>query len=158
MPLDSPGPVPVGFEIHWGLAQERRYRVKVTEVLARSVPHEVAGRRILRLDDHDAAAHLLLHHLQHYFDRRLKWALEQVLPGVTASFLTTLCVLGPLAFLDGDIGKVLYAVPVVLTLVLAVSLVEAFLILPGHLAHAQAHAGGKTGALQQAVERAVAHP
>ena len=59
----------------------------------------------------------------------------EVMPGVVSSFLTTLCVLGPLAFLDGDIGTVLGVIPVVLALVLAVSLVEAFCILPSHLGH-----------------------
>lgn len=65
----------------------------------------------------------------------------QVAPGVFASFLTTAAVFGPLAFLEGDIGKVLRVMPVVLVLVLAVSFVEAFLILPHHLAHAMRHAG-----------------
>ncbi len=62
----------------------------------------------------------------------------EVLPGVVSSFLTTLCVLGPLAFLDGDIGVVLGVIPVVLALVLIVSLVEAFWILPSHLGHSLA--------------------
>jgi len=73
--------------------------------------------------------------------RRGKRALEaavdgtrEVAPGVVASFLTTLAVFAPLAFLSGDIGKVMRVLPVVLLLVLAVSLVEAFLILPHHLA------------------------
>lgn len=76
IPLVSPGPVKVAFEIHWSLGQERRYRVDAQALIDRAVPLEVAGRRVLRLEDHDAAAHLLLHHVQHYFDRRLKWALD----------------------------------------------------------------------------------
>ncbi|HHK42442.1 MAG TPA: efflux RND transporter permease subunit, partial [Planctomycetaceae bacterium] len=60
---------------------------------------------------------------------------REVQGGVLASFVTTVCVLGPLAFLEGDIGKVLEVVPMTLILVLAVSLIEAFLILPAHLAH-----------------------
>ena len=60
----------------------------------------------------------------------------EVAPGVVASFLTTAVVFGPLAFLSGDIGKVLKVMPVVLILVLSVSLVEAFFILPNHLSHA----------------------
>ncbi|MCC7387473.1 MAG: efflux RND transporter permease subunit [Phycisphaerales bacterium] len=60
---------------------------------------------------------------------------REVLPGVVASFLTTVCVLGPLAFIAGDIGKVLRVVPIILILVLSVSLLEALLILPAHLAH-----------------------
>jgi len=55
--------------------------------------------------------------------------------GVIASFFTTVIIFGSLAFLKGDIGEVLRVVPIVMTLVLAVSLVEAFMILPRHLAH-----------------------
>jgi hypothetical protein len=76
IPLESPGPVGVAFEVHWGLGQEFRYRVPTEELLARALPLEVAGRQVLRLEPHDAVAHLLLHHVQHYFDRRLKWALD----------------------------------------------------------------------------------
>ncbi|HEX6851052.1 MAG TPA: nucleotidyltransferase family protein [Candidatus Polarisedimenticolaceae bacterium] len=76
MPLTSPGPVTVLLEIHWSLGQEQRYDIPVGEILARTVPQEIAGRPARRLDDHDAAAHLLLHHVQHYFDRRLKWAVD----------------------------------------------------------------------------------
>ena len=60
----------------------------------------------------------------------------QVGPGVIASFLTTAAIFGSLAFLKGDIGEILAVVPVVMLLVLCVSLVEAFLILPNHLSHA----------------------
>jgi len=59
---------------------------------------------------------------------------REVGPGVLSSFLTSIAVFGPLAFLEGDIGKVMKVIPVVLILVLAVSLIEAFLILPHHLA------------------------
>lgn len=76
VPVHAPGPISVDFEIHWNLVQERRYRVRVDELLERAVPLELAGRRALRLDDHDAVAHLLLHHVSHYFDRRLKWAVD----------------------------------------------------------------------------------
>lgn len=60
---------------------------------------------------------------------------KQVGAGVFSSFITTVCVLGPLATLEGDIGKVLRVVPMVLILVLVISLVEAFMILPAHLGH-----------------------
>jgi hypothetical protein len=76
LPMTSPGPIGVAFEVHWSLGQERRYLIPAEELLARAVPVEIAGRRVLRLDAHDAVAHLLIHHLQHYFDRRLKWVLE----------------------------------------------------------------------------------
>ncbi|MDV7105819.1 efflux RND transporter permease subunit [Vibrio sp. TH_r3] len=60
---------------------------------------------------------------------------KKVLPGVISSFLTTVCIFGSLLFLDGEMGAVLKAVPQVLILVLCLSLVEAFLILPNHLSH-----------------------
>ncbi|MGF1501563.1 MAG: efflux RND transporter permease subunit [Paracoccaceae bacterium] len=60
---------------------------------------------------------------------------REVAPGVVASFVTTAAVFGALAFLEGDLGEVLRVVPVVMLLVLAVSLVEAFLVLPAHLSH-----------------------
>lgn len=63
----------------------------------------------------------------------------EVKNGVIASFTTTICVFGPLAFLQGNMGKVLKVMPVVLIIVMAVSLMEAFWILPRHLAHSMAH-------------------
>ncbi|MEO1689187.1 MAG: efflux RND transporter permease subunit, partial [Pseudomonadota bacterium] len=60
---------------------------------------------------------------------------REVAPGVIASFVTTAAVFGALAFLDGNLGELLRVIPVVMLLVLAVSLAEAFLILPAHLAH-----------------------
>lgn len=76
MPLSSPDAVPVAWEIHWSLGQDVRYRIDADAVVDRAQPMTVAGRDVLRLDDHDAVAHLLLHHVQHYFDRRLKWVLD----------------------------------------------------------------------------------
>jgi multidrug efflux pump subunit AcrB len=61
---------------------------------------------------------------------------REVAAGVLSSFITTVCVLGPLAFIEGQIGRVLKVVPMMLILVLAVSLIEAFWILPAHLNHA----------------------
>ncbi len=72
----------------------------------------------------------------------LKAAIEgtrQVMPGVLSSFLTSVAVFAPLAFLSGNMGRVLQVIPVVLIAVLAVSLLEAFLILPHHLEHALKH-------------------
>ncbi|MEM6547466.1 MAG: efflux RND transporter permease subunit [Pseudomonadota bacterium] len=80
---------------------------------------------------------------------------REVAPGVLSSFLTTLCIFGSLAFLQGDIGQVLRVVPVVMLAVLVVSLVEAFLILPNHLGHALAAKGGGRGRVQRQVEAGV---
>ncbi|MBE9555472.1 MAG: efflux RND transporter permease subunit [Proteobacteria bacterium] len=60
---------------------------------------------------------------------------REVAPGVLASFLTTICVFGPLTLLSGDIGNVIKFVPIVLIMTLSASLVEAFLVLPNHLSH-----------------------
>ncbi|MDH3591189.1 MAG: efflux RND transporter permease subunit [Planctomycetota bacterium] len=60
---------------------------------------------------------------------------SEVKIGVFSSFLTTVCILGPLAFLSGQVGRTLEVVPIVLIVVLSVSLIEAFFILPAHLAH-----------------------
>ena len=60
---------------------------------------------------------------------------RQVAPGVVASFLTTVMIVGPLSFMTGNIGAVLKYIPIVLVIVLVVSLVEAFLILPHHMLH-----------------------
>lgn len=76
LPLASPGPVGVAFEIHWSLGQALRYRIDSAALFERALPLDIGGRSILRLDEHDAVAHLLLHHVQHYFDRRLKWVIE----------------------------------------------------------------------------------
>lgn len=64
---------------------------------------------------------------------------KEVGGGVLSSFLTTCCVLGPLMFLTGELGRILKVLPMMLLLVLATSMIEAFLILPAHLGHSLAH-------------------
>ncbi len=65
----------------------------------------------------------------------------EVMPGVLASFTTTLAIFLPLAFLTGELGTMLRAVPLVMLLTLSVSLVEAFFILPAHLKHTRFDSG-----------------
>ena len=60
---------------------------------------------------------------------------KEVSVGVLASLATTICVFGALFGVEGDVGKILRVIPIVLTIVLLVSMVEAFLILPNHLSH-----------------------
>jgi hypothetical protein len=76
LPMASPGPIVVEFEIHWNLAQEIRFRIDPDSLFRRAVDCEIAGRKILRLRDDDFVAHLLLHHFTHYFDRQFKWAVD----------------------------------------------------------------------------------
>lgn len=77
--------------------------------------------------------------------------ISEVSAGVFSSFLTTVCVLGPLSTLAGDLGKILKIVPMVLILVLAISLIEAFLILPAHLGHSL-HQGARESAFRKRFE------
>ncbi|MEO1525316.1 MAG: efflux RND transporter permease subunit [Planctomycetota bacterium] len=79
---------------------------------------------------------------------------QEVAGGVLSSFLTTCSVLGPLIFLNGEIGKILRVLPMMLLLVLATSLIEAFLILPAHLGHSLERAD-KTNAFRRACDRLV---
>lgn len=58
-----------------------------------------------------------------------------VMPGVLASFATTIAVFAPLAFLVGELGAVLEVVPLVLIAALAASLAQALWVLPHHLSH-----------------------
>ncbi len=61
---------------------------------------------------------------------------QEVTPGVLSSFLTTLAIFGAIPiFIKGEMGKVLWVMPVVLILALSISLIEAFCILPHHLHH-----------------------
>jgi len=82
---------------------------------------------------------------------------RQVLPGVLSSFLTTVVVFAPLSFLAGELGAVLEVLPVVLIAALAVSLIEAFWILPHHLkASVDTLRADTTSRFHQAFERAFA--
>ena len=81
---------------------------------------------------------------------------KQVFPSIFASFTTTACIFGSLAFLKGDIGSILSVVPVVMLFVLSVSLVEAFLILPNHLHHSLGHGHFSGAGVQQRVDGVLA--
>ena len=68
---------------------------------------------------------------------------RRMLPPVLASSLTTIAAFLPLMFIGGHIGNIMLAIPVVIICVIIASLIESFLILPGHLRHAFVHAHGK---------------
>lgn len=53
---------------------------------------------------------------------------------VLSSSLTTIAAFLPLALVDGIMGKIMFEIPTVIICMIIVSLVECFLILPGHLA------------------------
>lgn len=91
----------------------------------------------IMMDDAIVIAESIASHLDRgqSVDEAVYNGVRKVFPGVLSSFLTTVCIFGSLLFLEGEMGAVLRAVPQVLILVLCLSLVEAFLILPNHLSH-----------------------
>jgi len=60
---------------------------------------------------------------------------NQVLWPVVATVLTTIVAFLPLTFIQGQIGDLLGALPMVVACALSVSLVQALLILPSHMGH-----------------------
>ena len=58
---------------------------------------------------------------------------ERMLAPVLASSLTTIAAFLPLMLVSGIIGRILFDIPLVVACVIVASLVECFLILPGHL-------------------------
>jgi len=61
---------------------------------------------------------------------------QRMMGPITASSLTTIAAFLPLLLINGIIGSILADIPIVVICVILVSLVECFLILPGHLHHA----------------------
>ncbi len=62
----------------------------------------------------------------------------EVMPPIISAILTTILAFSVLLFLDGRIGDFFGEVSVIVILTLVVSLVEALIILPAHLAHSKA--------------------
>lgn len=80
---------------------------------------------------------------------------QQVLPGVLSSFFTTAVIVGPLAFLSGRMGAVLEYIPAVLLIALAISLIEAFFILPAHMYHSLKYQGtSRPSVIHRSIDRA----
>ena len=64
---------------------------------------------------------------------------RRMLAPVIASSLTTIAAFLPLMLIGGIIGNILFAIPLVIVSVIIASLVESFLVLPGHLRHSFSH-------------------
>jgi len=58
----------------------------------------------------------------------------EVIKPVTATILTTVAAFSPLLFMSGIIGKFIRGIPLVVIIALLASMLEAFIILPSHLA------------------------
>ena len=63
-------------------------------------------------------------------------ALDEVAAPVTTAVLTTIAAFGPLMLLPGVLGDFMRVVPMVVVIALAISLVEAFWMLPSHVINA----------------------
>lgn len=62
-------------------------------------------------------------------------AAKRMMPAVIASSLTTIAAFMPLLLIGGSFGNLLVDIPTVVTAAIIASLVECFIILPGHLGH-----------------------
>ncbi len=69
---------------------------------------------------------------------------RRMLAPVMASSLTTIAAFIPLMLISGPIGKILFDIPFVVTAVIVASLLESFLVLPGHLREAFLHIDANT--------------
>ncbi|RCU49508.1 AcrB/AcrD/AcrF family protein [Corallincola holothuriorum] len=92
----------------------------------------------IMMDDAIVIAESIASHVERGMERSeaIVAGVKKVAPGVLSSFLTTVFIFSSLLFLDGQMGNVLKVVPLTLLLILTISLLEAFLILPNHLSHA----------------------
>jgi multidrug efflux pump subunit AcrB len=80
---------------------------------------------------------------QHYEDGKdpVEAAIDgtmEVIPPILSAIITTILAFSTFLFLDGRIGEFFSEVSVIVILTLLVSLVEALIILPAHLAHSKA--------------------
>jgi len=74
---------------------------------------------------------------------------------VLVGVLTTMAAFGPLIFSGGEFGEIVRPIPIVVICILAVSLVEAFLILPSHLSHGSDWSRGPLKRIQKFVANAL---
>jgi multidrug efflux pump subunit AcrB len=71
----------------------------------------------------------------------------EVIPPIVSAILTTLVAFSTFYFLDGRVGKFFSEVSTVVILTLSISLIEALIILPSHIAHSRALRKGAQGFL-----------
>ena len=79
---------------------------------------------------------------------------RRMLAPVLSSSLTTIAAFFPLLLVGGTLGTILFDIPLVVICVILASLVESFLVLPGHLSHGFRRISGKeAGALRRRLDR-----
>jgi len=82
-------------------------------------------------------------------------AARRMLGPVCASSLTTISAFMPLLLVGGIIGTIMQAIPTVVICVILASLIECFLVLPGHLTHSFRRMGAyNPGRTRRALDRA----
>ena len=83
---------------------------------------------------------------------------RRMLAPVMASSLTTIAAFLPLLLVGGRMGNIMSAIPMVIIAVIIASLIESFLILPGHLRHAFVHGHrGRRTALRKWLDAGFEH-
>ena len=86
-------------------------------------------------------------------------ALTETAAPVTAAVLTTVAAFMPLMLLPGILGKFMMVIPLVVSVALLISLVEAFWMLPGHVLGSGMHLNstGKMQQFRQRLNRGIRH-
>nr|VFJ62315.1 MAG: Multidrug efflux pump subunit AcrB [Candidatus Kentron sp. FM]VFJ64695.1 MAG: Multidrug efflux pump subunit AcrB [Candidatus Kentron sp. FM]VFK14496.1 MAG: Multidrug efflux pump subunit AcrB [Candidatus Kentron sp. FM] len=83
---------------------------------------------------------------------------QRMLAPIISASLTTIASFLPLAFLSGVLGSIMFDIPFVVICALIASLVECFLVLPGHLAGALGRVHKKRSyALRRSLDEGFAH-
>lgn len=83
----------------------------------------------------------------------IKGTLE-VIPSITSGVLTTVTIFSIFFFIEGTVGNVLSDIAFVVIVTLLMSLIEAFLILPSHIAHSKTmEKGAEPTAIQRAMDK-----
>lgn len=77
----------------------------------------------------------------------------RMLAPVMSSSLTTIAAFSPLLMVGGVIGAILKDIPVIVICVIVASLIECFLVLPGHLNQSLARGPREEGKIRQALDR-----
>jgi multidrug efflux pump subunit AcrB len=87
------------------------------------------------VDDAVVVVEAIYYRLQRGMDslQAVREAMGEVAKPVTTAVLTTIAAFLPLTLVPGILGKFMQVVPIVVTLALAISLVEAFWMLPSHV-------------------------
>ena len=71
---------------------------------------------------------------------------------VTFAIITNIIAFAPMLFVEGMMGKIFAVIPIVVSLAFVISLVEAFYILPAHLAHSKQKDNGSEGGISGRVQ------